>query len=120
MKKSICILEDNITTREILEFLLTEEDYDVYSCSNARDFWQEMSSHLPDMIVLDIHLQDGNGLDICNRLKANSKTHNIPVMMMSGDNYLNKVKAKCPADEFINKPFNINDFMDRVVHYAPN
>lgn len=120
MKKCIYVVEDNASIREIIEFLLVEEHYDVKACCNTNDFWLRMNEHIPDMVILDIILPDGNGLDICNSLKRNIKTYNIPVMMMSANNHLNAVKAKCDAEDFINKPFDLNDFANRVEKYLPN
>ncbi|WP_431295178.1 response regulator [Pedobacter sp. P26] len=69
MKKCIYVVEDNPNIREIIEFLLIEELYEVKASPNINDFWLQMSKHLPDMVILDIMLPDGNGLDICNALK---------------------------------------------------
>ncbi|RZK82392.1 MAG: response regulator [Pedobacter sp.] len=118
MKKCIYVVEDNPCIREIIEFMLTEDLYEVKACPNTKNFWQEMNQHLPDMIILDIMLPDGNGLDICNELKQNAKTYNIPVMMMSANNHLNTVKSKCNAETYINKPFDLNDFASRVERYV--
>ncbi len=112
MKKCIYVLEDNPGIRDIIEFLLTEEEYEVLTCANVSTFWQSMNNFLPDMVILDIMLPDGNGLEICHEIKSNIKTHDIPVMMMSANNYLSQVKSKCPADEYINKPFDLNDIIE--------
>ncbi|MFN0257635.1 response regulator [Pedobacter ureilyticus] len=117
-KKCVYVLEDNANIADIIEFLLVEELYEVKVCKNANTFWKEMQEHTPDMIVLDVILPDANGLDICTKLKRDVRTHRIPVMMMSGNNYLNKVKSKCDADTYINKPFDLNDFIQRVDHYS--
>lgn len=117
-KKCVYVLEDNANIADIIEFLLVEELYEVKVCKNANTFWKEMQEHTPDMIVLDVILPDANGLDICTKLKKDVRTHRIPVMMMSGNNYLNKVKSKCDADTYINKPFDLNDFIQRVDHYS--
>lgn len=117
-KKCVYVLEDNANIADIIEFLLVEELYEVKVCKNVNAFWQEMSAHKPDMVVLDVMLPDGNGLDICNQLKRNVRTHHIPVMVMSGNNYLSKVKSKCNAESYINKPFDLNDFMQRIDHYS--
>ncbi|WP_461486158.1 response regulator [Pedobacter sp.] len=117
-KKCIYVLEDNANIADIIEFLLTEEDYTVEVCKNANSFWQKMEEHTPDMIVLDVLLPDANGVDICLSLKRNIRTHRIPVLMMSGNNHLNKVKAKCDADSYINKPFDLNDFVQRIDYYS--
>ena len=120
MKKCIYALEDNPAIRDVIEFLLIEELYDVKACPNTKDFWQQMNNHKPDMIILDIMLPDGNGIDICTELKQNAKTFDIPVMMMSANNHLNYVKSKCTAEDFINKPFDLNDFAERVEKYVHN
>lgn len=120
MKKCIYVVEDNCAIREVIEFMLTEEDYEVMALPTVNRFWKQMQEHIPDMVVLDVRLPDGNGLEICDALKRNAKTHNIPVMMMSADNHINKVKSKCAADEFINKPFDLDDFANRVGHYVHN
>lgn len=120
MKKSIFVVEDNASIREMLEFLLKEEEFEVVSCPNSQAFWQAIQMQLPDMVVLDVMLPDGNGVDICTQLKGNVKTHNIPVMMMSANNQLNKIKSKCGAEDYINKPFDLNDFVERVEHYLVN
>lgn len=117
MKKSIYILEDNASTRIILEMLLLEENYRVESYQFAEDFLNKISRKLPDMVILDIHLPDGNGMKIAESLKGNNKTHHIPIMVMSGNNYIYSLKNKFWADEFINKPFDINDFVNRIDRY---
>ena len=118
MKKCIYILEDNPAIRDVIEFLLTEELYEVKACQNTIDFWLQMNNHKPDMVILDIILPDGNGIDVCTALKQNAGTHDIPVMMMSANNHLNRVKSKCTAEDFINKPFDLNDFASRVAKYV--
>ncbi|MDQ7947411.1 MAG: response regulator [Pedobacter sp.] len=118
MEKCIYVVEDNAQLREIIEFLLVEESYQVKAYPNVASFWKEMHRHIPDLIVLDVMLPDGNGMDICAKLKRDAKTHDIPVMMMSANNYLRTIKSKCPAEDFINKPFDINDFVNRVEQYV--
>lgn len=114
MKKCIYVVEDNPAIREMIEFLLEEELYQVKTCKNTADFWCKIKDQKPDLVVLDVMLPDGNGIEICNALKGNIKTYNIPVMMMSANNRLNVVKEKCQADDYINKPFDLNDFANRI------
>ncbi|MEJ2883128.1 response regulator transcription factor [Pedobacter sp. GR22-6] len=120
MKKCIYVVEDNAAIRDIIDFMLTEEEYEVVIAPTVRAFWKQMQERIPDMVVLDVMLPDGNGVEICQELKSSIKTHDIPVMLMSANNHLNKVKSKCTADEFINKPFDLDDFANRVEHYVHN
>ena len=66
------------------------------------------------MVILDMMLPDGNGLEICTQLKAHVKTHHTPVMMRSANNPVNVLKSESTAEDFINKPFDMNDFAGRV------
>lgn len=117
-KKCIYVLEDNANIAEIIAFLLEEEEYDVAVCKNTNLFWKKMEEHTPDMVVLDVNLPDGNGSDVCLKLKRNIRTHKIPVLMMSAHQQLNRIKNKCDADSYINKPFDIDDFLGRIDHFS--
>ncbi|MES2652670.1 MAG: response regulator transcription factor [Bacteroidota bacterium] len=117
IKKCIYIVEDNEDIREILEYLLTEEHYKVKVCPNVKEFWIQMKKHLPDMVVLDVMLPDGNGMEVCEKMKKEMKTYAIPVMMMSANYHFMSLKEKCGAEEFISKPFDINNFVSRVKRY---
>ena len=117
MKKSIYVVEDNEDIREILEYLLMDENYKVKTCPTVKEFWMQMKRNLPDMVVLDVMLPDGNGIDICKRMKKESKTYSIPVMMMSA-NYQNIDSwQNCGAEEFLSKPFDIYKFVNKVNSY---
>jgi len=106
MKKEITILEDDQDIREICTFLFDSEGYKVNSYENVADF--NSSSIIPDLYLLDIRLPDGNGLDVCKELKANPKYASVPVIMMSAHLERSMMKAKCGAEEFIEKPFHLN------------
>jgi DNA-binding response OmpR family regulator len=116
--KNIYVLEDDNDIREIIEILLTEEGYSVSGFATATSFKNEMKSSEPDIIVLDVMLPDGNGLDICNDLKSNIRTKNIPVIIMSANTNISLMKEKCKAEGFISKPFDIDDFVNRIDVYA--
>lgn len=76
-----------------------------------------MQKGKPDMCVLDVLLTDGNGIEVCESLKSNQKTNHVPVLMMSANAKLYNVKKNCNAEDFISKPFDIDDFVKRIDHY---
>jgi len=117
MKKSIYILEDNNDIRELLSYLLTEENYEVKGYPTVKSFKKQMQFDRPDMIVLDVMLTDGNGVEVCDELKSDKRTHNIPVLMMSANTPSSEIKDHCTADDFISKPFDIDDFVSRIDRY---
>ncbi len=110
-------MEDNDDIRELISFLLTEENYDVKGYPTVKSFQNKMRSSHPDMVILDVMLTDGNGIEVCDELKANKRTNDIPILMMSAHSYVHEIKQKCDAEDFISKPFDIDDLVKRVDHY---
>lgn len=116
MKKKIIVLEDDPAIREVIEYILVEANFSVESYERAEGFWKAIHNTNADLILLDVMLPDGNGIDICNELKSQKNTSDIPVIIMSAHyNLIND--HPCPADDFIRKPFDIRDFVKRVQTY---
>lgn len=114
MNKYIYVVEDNLDIRELIVHLLITEDMNVRGFATVNEFQKNLESDLPDLILLDIMLPDGNGIDVCKELASNNITNNIPVILMSA-NISNKALAKkTSAKDFIPKPFDIDDFISRV------
>jgi two-component system phosphate regulon response regulator PhoB len=114
LKKIIYVVEDNDDIRELIEYLFESEDFIVTSFANATDFKRHIIVDQPAVIVLDVMLPDGNGVDICNQLKTNEATAAIPVLLMSANTNVAYVGAESKADDFISKPFDIDELVKRV------
>lgn len=118
MGKRICILEDNDMIREIISFILEEEHYEVLAYASVTEFINRNKKIQPDVFLLDVMLPDGNGLDVCNDLKSDKLTHDIPVVMMSANYKAKEIECACDAQDFIPKPFDVQDFVARVAYQA--
>jgi DNA-binding response OmpR family regulator len=117
MKKCICIVEDDRDIRELILYILMDDSYDVITCSSVKEFSHLISNSRPDVVVFDIMLPDGNGMDLCREMKIKETTAAIPVVLMSAHYKEDEVmKAGC-AEAFIRKPFDIDYFKDKVVSY---
>lgn len=117
MKKNIYIVEDNEDIRDLIGYILIGDDYNVTMCPDASSFAEAIKTGQPDVIVLDIMLPDGNGIEICKQLKADQQYANIPVILMSANAHKKEVFKESHAEDFISKPFNIDDFQSRVESY---
>lgn len=118
-KKIIYILEDNDDIRELLTYLLETEAYGVIGLATISDFNQALSVSYPDAIILDVMLPDGNGIDACINLKSNKLTKFIPVLLMSANANVINMKQQSGADDFINKPFDIHEFVTKINKMLP-
>ncbi len=113
MKKSILIVDDEVSILKFLRSNLEDRGYAVISASNGEEALHTIEKELPDLIVLDVMMPKMDGFEVCRRLREWSQ---IPIIMLSarGDE---KDKVKCldlGADDYIVKPFGASELMARV------
>ncbi|RZK54968.1 MAG: response regulator [Pedobacter sp.] len=118
MKKSVFVLEDDESLRELLIILLEGEAYEVKTYGTVNSFKQHLRLEQPDLILMDVMLPDGDGIQVCTEVKQNTATQHIPIIMMSAHRDFSLVKHLCPAEAFINKPFDIDYLIKNVNAYA--
>ena len=114
MNKNIYVVEDNDDIRELVQYLLESEKYNVTGFANVTDFNKQIEVTTPDMMVLDVMLPDGNGMDVCNKLKSKENTKHIPILLMSANTNVAYISKESLADDFIAKPFDIDDLIAKV------
>lgn len=112
--KTIFIVEDETGIRDALQLLLSFENYDVRSFSSVETFQNRDRSVIPDVFILDVMLPDGSGTDLCNEIKADEATTGVPVIIISAHAKAENVINACEADEFIAKPFDIDDVLVKI------
>jgi DNA-binding response OmpR family regulator len=114
MGKIIHVVEDDADIRFIVEHVLLEAGYEVVTSGTAKEFYEKIATQYPELILLDVMLPDGNGMDICRALKKNQKTSHISIVIMSAHAAERAVLAEACADGFISKPFDLDDMLNSV------
>lgn len=114
MEKIIYLVEDSPEIREMIYFLLEGTGYSVFSCPSAKSLQDRLAVEFPDLIILDVMLPDGNGIQICNAIKSTHETSHIPVLLMSATINEAITKRQHLAEDFIGKPFDIDDFVKKI------
>ena len=79
---TILAVDDNEAHRYFMVRTLEEAGFHVVQARTAAEALEKASNH-PDLVVLDVHLPDGNGFDVCRKLKASNATSTIPIIMFS-------------------------------------
>jgi|SRR6266850_2649646 len=104
VKCRILCIDDHEDTSEMLKLLLAEEDYEVMTATNVEESLQLARSQEFDLYVLDRHLPDGSGLELCAKL--NEITPGVPCLFYSGDVYdIHRSEALAAgADGYVAKP----------------
>jgi len=114
MSKLIQIIEDDEAIRDVIEYILQQSDYEVHVASNAKEFKSNLFNTLPDLILMDVRLPDGNGLQLCRQLKQNLDTRHIPVIIISAHASALESSKEALAEDFVAKPFDLDDLLKRI------
>lgn len=112
----IYLVEDDENIRELVVYTLNSTGLEATGFDSPSKFWMSMGKSLPQLILLDIMLPEEDGLSILGKLKSNSETADIPVIMMTAKgSEIDKVKGfETGADDYIAKPFGMMELVARV------
>lgn len=112
----IFIVEDDKSIQEIECIALKNSNHIVQAFDQASTFFEKLEDILPDLILLDVMLPDEDGYKIVRKLRSNSKTRRIPVIMVTAKTAeMDMVKGLDDgADDYIRKPFSVMELLSRV------
>ena len=114
--KNILIIDDMPENLRLLSDLLSKQGYKVRQVRNGATALKACQAKPPDLILLDIHMPEMDGYEVCEKLKADDFTREIPVIFLSArDETLDKVKAfTIGGADYITKPFQLKEVLARV------
>lgn len=115
-RAKIVVVDDTPENLHLLSSMLAERGYDVRGVTTGLFALQAVKAAPPDLILLDIHMPEMDGYDVCMTLKADPQTCEIPVIFISALNeVIDKVKAFAVGGvDYITKPFQIAEVLARV------
>lgn len=119
----ILIVDDEQHNRDLVKFFLQQSGFsDFLEAENASDAIALALKHTPDIIFLDIQLQEDSGFEVCKELKEHSKSKDIPILFLSAFSETeNKVTGyKLGAVDFVHKPINHYELMARTRVHLKN
>lgn len=112
MRENILIIEDDEDISEILSFSLKQEGYNVKVNPNGLEAEEEINTFKPDLILLDIMLNDTDGFSVCRKVAK----YKIPIIMLTARvEIMDKILGlELGADDYITKPFDIREVIARI------
>jgi DNA-binding response OmpR family regulator len=115
VSKKILIVEDNPLMMEVMVYILISNGYEVFTSANTIDVFHDIPSIHPDLVILDLVMPGIDGKEICQLIKLNRTTRNLPVIMCSGDDTVKELMhQKGAPDDVLQKPFDINSLIQKV------
>lgn len=117
--KRVLVVDDNLDILNLVQLILTNNGFEVMTSPKGGDVFINTETFAPQVILLDVYLSGFDGRDICKSLKQNDKTRNIPVIMFSAHCKSDDI-IDCKADDFIAKPFDVNELVNKITLSADN
>jgi two-component system phosphate regulon response regulator PhoB len=115
MSNKILIIEDEPDIRKTIEYNLSREGFEILTAASLKE-GKELLDKSFSLLVLDLMLPDGSGLDLCRELKSNQELMNIPIVILTAkDDEVDKVVGfELGADDYVTKPFSVRELILRI------
>ncbi len=115
-KGRILVVEDDIDISKMLRIYFDSQGYEVLVAHRGNDALDTCRTKLPNVVVLDIQLPDIDGYEVCRSLRSNTRTSYVPIIFLTQkDERSDKIAGlELGADDYITKPFDIEELKLRV------
>lgn len=112
----IFCVEDDTSIRDLMQYTLNTAGFETQGFSCAEELYDALRSNTPDLILLDIMLPGENGISVLKKLRTQSRTSDIPVIMATarGAEYDKVIGLDSGADDYLVKPFGMMELISRV------
>ncbi|UKT63265.1 response regulator [Pedobacter mucosus] len=119
--RRILILDDDEVTLKMLEILFCKNGYHVKCISDPLSLLKTIPEFKPEILLLDIHLGNYDGREMCQTIKNSESLKHIPILLMSTDIALNSMDGYSHLpEELVNKPFDKEELLNQVFDYIYN
>jgi len=120
MNKKVLVVEDEPIIAEMICILLEMEGLKVISLADTTVARKKLHNDEVGLVLLDLSLKGESGQTMCEYIKGQKELKHIPVILVSANSDLEKIKVACGADDHIAKPFELTTFTSKVRQYALN
>jgi len=112
-RRNILVVDDEPQITRVLKTTLSSQGYGIRTAADGKQALQEMKSWTPDLVITDLRMPNMDGLQLCRAIRAESR---IPIIVLSvkGEETIKVESLDAGADDYITKPFNVNELLARV------
>lgn len=116
MPHKLLLADDSLTIQKVVELVLANENFEIKTVNDGEAAWSLISTFKPDIVLADIDMPKLNGYELCDRIKNDMATAEIPVILLAGAfEPFDEQRAKdVLADDFIIKPFESQELISKV------
>ena len=115
-QSTVLIVDANAQNVELLQAYLEALPVKVVTAADGIEGLERVEQHNPDLILLDIMMPRMSGFQVCRKLKADPKTRDIQILMVTALNELGDIEqaSDCGTDDFVSKPVNKLELLTRI------
>jgi DNA-binding response OmpR family regulator len=112
----ILVVDDDIHATTLFKTILTAKGFEAFIVNDSAIAVQTADSTNPDLIILDLMMPEPNGFEVCKMLRSNPKYSHTPIVIFTamGDSESKALALDAGADEFLTKPFRVEDLMEKI------
>ena len=116
MARKLLLADDSITIQKVVELVLAEEGFDIKTANNGDEALAVLSQFRPDVVLADVDMPKMNGYQLCEKIKANSDTRSVPVILLAGafEPLDEELARNVGAEDFIIKPFESQELISKL------
>jgi len=114
VKRKVLIIENDVDIRNIVEFILADEGFTALSIPEPENM-EPILRFAPDVILIDEFINSKPGHRLCLKIKHTKALNEIPVIVLSTANDIELIATECQANDYIRKPFDIKEMVEKVV-----
>ncbi|WP_462264941.1 response regulator [Mucilaginibacter sp.] len=118
--KKILICDDDEGILDMLTLVLEDSGFEVIAESNSLNVYQQIETHQPDLLLIDLWMPVLSGDQVVKQLKQNPDTQFLPVLVISASTDGRKIAEEARADGFIAKPFDLDKLINQVQSTTEN
>ncbi|MGN6619194.1 MAG: response regulator [Ilyomonas sp.] len=118
--QKILVIDDDLLLLNAIQFLLDNKGYKTITIPTTEDVFATIEQERPDLILLDVYLAGEDGRDFCLTLKSEPLSKDIPVVILSGDYRVEEDIHQYGANDFLLKPFQINNLFKMIERNIAN
>lgn len=113
--RTVLLLEDNDSVRELLKVLLETEGYSIIEAANGKDGLDKAESLNPDLMILDLMMPGVDGESVLRTMRRHSRLSKVPVLVVSGKyESLQNLRDLIGEENIFPKPFEPSKMLDRI------
>jgi CheY-like chemotaxis protein len=117
-KKKILIFDDDTTILEVITIIFEENGFQVEISETSHDILERVAQYRPDVILMDNWIPRIGGVEATRLLKSHEEFKNIPVIYVTANNDIVALAREAQADDYVAKPFNLDDLEEKVAKYV--